>query len=291
MEISHQFTRCYFSCFNVSPEFASVFKFPKGKGGGDFTIKYVNAGFNKEAEFGEFFIEFNEKVKEHKLAQALEKAGATQVTIMTFANNDGNESASNALLRVWTVQKQTGYSYIFGECQVALFTKTRAKFGESQKKQETFEFDEKTAAAIKQSLADLGETNKQSLAEIEAVSGKVDKVQEGVSQIIPELKAENDKLKQKIKELVLSRDQQEQKTGVATARINMEIDKADKLGVEIVELKAELRRRVQEIKYLQEVANLTEAVKQAHSLEFYLKRVGECLDENNQREHKCAKYD
>ena len=129
------------------------------------------------------------------------------------------------------------------------------------------------------------------MAEIEAGSGKVDEVQGEISQIIPELKAKIEMLQKVHQELILSRDQEEAKTVEATKRVNIEIDKADKLDVEIVELKAELRRSVQEIKYLQEVANLTEAVKQAHSLEFYLKRVGECLDENNQREHKCAKYD
>ena len=302
MELSHKFSRCYFSCFNVHPEFASEFKFPKSKGSGFFTVKYIDAGFNKEAEMGEFFIEFNEKVKEHKLAQALEKAGAGQVTITTFANNDGNESASNALLRVWTIQKQTGYSYRCGDCQEALLTKTQAKFAESQKKQqETSEFDEKTAAAIKQSLADLGETNKQSLAEIGAVNEKVDNIQEGVCHIIPELKAENERLKKVNQDLVLSRDQQEAKTARATQRINVECERADKLGVEsvqrmaefgveIVQLKAELQRKALEIAHLRELVNLTEAVKQAHSLEYQLKRVGERLDDYEST-CKCARCD
>jgi hypothetical protein len=109
----------------VDPEFASAFKLPKSKGGGFFTIKYLDAGFNKEAEMGEFFIEFFEKVKEHKLAQALERAGAGQVTITTFANNDGNESASNALLRVWAVSNKTGIRYTQGECSEALLRRAK----------------------------------------------------------------------------------------------------------------------------------------------------------------------
>jgi len=167
----------------VDPEFASVFKFPKSKGGGFFTIKYLDAGFNKEAEMGEFFIEFFEKVKEHKLAQALERAGAGQVTITTFANNDGNESASNALLRVWTVQKQTGYSYRSGDCQEALLTKTQARFAESQKKQqETSEFDEKIKEAINRSLALQEDTN----AKVAAVGGDVELIKDGVCAVIPD---------------------------------------------------------------------------------------------------------
>ena len=280
----------------MDPEFASAFKFPKSKGGGFFTIKYLDAGFNKEAEMGEFFIEFFEKVKEHKLAQALEKAGAGQVTITTFANNDGNESASNALLRVWTVQKQTGYSYRSGDCQEALLTKTQARFAESQKKQqETSEFDEKTVAAIKQSLAELGETNKQSLAEIGAVSGKVDyvgtkvnNIQQGVCEIISELKAKIEFQDRVIQEVKLSRDQQEAKTAQATKRINVEIEKVDKLSMEIIELKTKLWSKVKEIEHLREIANMTDAIKQAHSLHFHLKRFSERLDEDECK--KCAKY-
>ena len=109
----------------MSPEFASAFKFPKSKGEGFFTIKYLDAGFDKEAKMGEFFVEFNAKVKEHKLAQALERAGAGQVTITTFANNDGNESASQALCRVWAVSNKTGIRYTQGECNEALMIKAK----------------------------------------------------------------------------------------------------------------------------------------------------------------------
>ncbi len=286
MGVSYQFTRCYLTCFNVDPEFASAFKFPKSRGGGFFTIKYMDAGFDKEAEMGEFFIEFNEKVWGHKLTEELEKAGATQVYITTFTNNDGNESAANALLRVWSVAERTGHGFKAGECQEALLAKTQAKLAESKKKPDTAELDEKTSAAIKQSLAEI-ETVK---FKVEGVDGKVDTIQEGVCQIIPDLKAENEKLKKSIKDLVLSRDQQEYKTGIATARINVEIEKADKLGVENLGLRAENARLKDQVKSLQDQLNLAEAVKQVFSLEFQLKRVGERLDEN-ERELKRARQD
>jgi hypothetical protein len=289
--------RCFFVCFNVNPEFAREFKFAKSKGGGEFTIQYMNAGFNQEAEFGEFYIEFAEYIWEHKLVEALETAGASQVFVTTFPSKDWNESAANALCRVLTVMNKTGISYTQGKCSETVLTKAQAKFAESQKKQyETSEFDEKTAAAIKQSLADIGETNKQSLAEIGAVNGKVDNIQEGVCHIIPELKTELERVKKVNQDLVLSRDQQEAKTARATHRINVEIERADALGVENVELKAEhdelkakLRRQALEIEHLREVVNLSEAIKHAHSLEFHLKRVGERLneDENTRKYARC----
>ena len=196
-EISRRFIRGYCSAFNAEPELAQNFKFFKSNGVNEFSIKHMEAGFNKEAGLGEFFFEFGEAVYEHKLIKALEKAGATQVTIMTFANNDANESASNALLRVWTVAAKSGVGYIRGACQEALLAKTKAK-QQSAKEQAATSFDEeKTAAAIKQSLAELGEVNKQSFnkigvvdGKVDTVDGKMDKVQEGVCVIIPEYKAE-----------------------------------------------------------------------------------------------------
>jgi chromosome segregation ATPase len=190
--------RVYFTCFNVDQSFARNFKFPKSKGDGFFTVKYMFAAFDKEAEAGEFYVEFEERVWEHKLIEALEAAGATQVIPQTFAHNDGNESASDALLRVWNLSDRTGLCYFQGECQEALQTKTSAKLKESKKKRVASEFDEKTAAAIKQSLSDIGETNKQSLAGIGNVSGKVEIIDEKVSDIGENVVSINSQIKEMI---------------------------------------------------------------------------------------------
>ncbi len=45
------------NCFNVGPSTAEDLKFYK-RGGGEFEIKHMDAAFDKEAQFGEFFIEF-----------------------------------------------------------------------------------------------------------------------------------------------------------------------------------------------------------------------------------------
>jgi molecular chaperone GrpE (heat shock protein) len=121
------------------------------------------------------------------------------------------------------------------------------------------------------------------------VDVKVDTIQEGMCQIIPELKTEIENLKQKNKELVLSRDQQEAKTAQATKRINAETDRAHNLGVENLELKAGLQRKEKEIKRLQGEVDLMDAVKHIYSLSTQMTDLFQLIDEN-ERAHKCARY-
>lgn len=153
-ESSARFNRVAVFCFNVSPEFAASFKFQKSRGQEEFDIKYMLAAFDKEAGSGEFFIEFGEKVWEHKLVDSFQSQGAGQVTAMTFANNDGNESAANALVHIMTSQKKSGDGYIRGTCPPALYAKAHAKMEEAHRQEllGAKEFDEKTSAAIKFSL-------------------------------------------------------------------------------------------------------------------------------------------
>ena len=108
------------------------------------------------------------------------------------------------------------------------------------------------------------------------------------NKIIAELKAKIEFLERVIQDEKLSLDQEEAKTEQATKRINVEIEKVNKLSMENIELKAKLWSKVQEYEHLQEVVNLTEAIKQAHSLHFHLKRLDERLDEDKCM--KCAKY-
>lgn len=148
-------SRYFVTCFGVTPEFAANFKFQKSKGQGEFGIKYMLAVFNKEAESGEFFIEFEEYVWSHKLIASFHLQGACQVTAITFAHNDGGESAANALARIMTAaQKKSGEGFSRGACTPALYTKVHAKMEEAHRREQLSakEFDEKTSAAIKLSL-------------------------------------------------------------------------------------------------------------------------------------------
>jgi hypothetical protein len=125
---------------------------------------------------------------------------------------------------------------------------------------------------------------------------RVDDVNENI-QIVRELEAERESLQQAIKENTLALAEEEKRTDEAMKRLKAESERADKLAVEIVELKAELRRIVQEKEHFRELTNPTEAIKQAqeatkqaHSLEYQLKRVGERLDDD-ECACKCARCD
>ena len=112
------------------------------------------AAFDKEAWSGDFFIEFDECVYEHLLVECFKSQGAGQVTTSTFASNDADESAANALVCIMTSQKKYGDGYTRGICNPDLYTKVHNKM-EAAHKQEQLgakEFDEKTSAAIKFSL-------------------------------------------------------------------------------------------------------------------------------------------
>lgn len=121
-------SRFFVVCFNVDISFTEMFKFPKSRGHGDFTIRYMEAAFNPEAWSGEFFIEFNENVWEHKLIECFQNQGAGQVCTMTFPNNDGSDSASSALLRVRETAAKTGCQYTKGECSRVLREKTARRW-------------------------------------------------------------------------------------------------------------------------------------------------------------------
>jgi hypothetical protein len=140
-------------CYKVSPLFAEEFSFPKLRGGGHFTINYMYAAFKKEEEYGVFYIDFNEQVLEHKLVQRFEELGASQVIVVTFQNNDNDESASNALAHVRLLAEKTSHEVIRGECLPTLYNKATAKLNEMNKKNDGIEFEEKTRAALIASIA------------------------------------------------------------------------------------------------------------------------------------------
>jgi len=81
--------------------------------------------------------------------------GAASVTVLTFQHNDGNHSAASALNRVTKLASSPGFKLITtGSCNPKLQAKAK-ELAEKEhvKLNTTTEFDEKTQAVIKQSLA------------------------------------------------------------------------------------------------------------------------------------------
>jgi hypothetical protein len=236
----------------VNPEFAGAFKFPKGRGEGYFTIKYVYAAFNKEAEMGEFYMEFEERVWSHKLVEALENAGATQITIMTFANNDGNESASNALARVRMVGDKTNETFIQGTTGEVFLNQARAKLNASRQAKVSAEFDEKTQAALKESLT--------------TIDGKVDKVAEGVCTIIPDYQQEIARLKLVVAHKTKECDRQEYERGKKTEECNKLTKKLLEANEQNLALKTECQKLQDNNTLLQDQVCLAKEIARLHKI-------------------------
>lgn len=173
----------------------------KARNAGIFNINYISAALNREAYSAEIYLEFQEALRVSNLADQLEDQGACQVNIMTFKHNDGNDSASNALVRVWTAAEKTGEEYTRGDPSKDLLEKAKIKFEtEKKQKEEDLKNDAKLNEGIRQSLAEMkdkvvdvdekmtgvGDRVVQIDQKVDTMEVKIANVQEGVCSIIPD---------------------------------------------------------------------------------------------------------
>lgn len=206
--------RFYVSGFNIDEAFVRGLVIHKARNAGDFTINFMDAAFNTATFSGEIFIEFQETIRVCTLISQLEAHGACQVTVVTFKIGDANESASNALLRVWMSAEKTGCRFQRGTVSKELLEKTQAKHAtEKQKQVENAKDEAKIQVAIQMSLDGMGD-------KVNDIGGKVEDIQQGVCGIIPDyqklLREMTEKLAHKTKEV----DRIEQKMGKMTHEIN-----------------------------------------------------------------------
>jgi hypothetical protein len=260
------------TCFNVSPDFASSFKFWKSRGASEFNIKYLEAAFDKEAGSGEFFFEFDEKVWEHKLIENLRFHGACQVMTSTFTNNDGNESASNALLRVFKSQEKTNIKHTRGTCPPALIAKIQAKKAAEALSQASSskEFDEKTMAAMRQSLA-LQEETKAAVVKVEgglesvkdgiqSQVVKLEGIEHGVCNVIPDYQKEIALLKSQLTHKTALCDRIEGQKGRLTYEINRQKFEIAESIAERESLRNEKKTHLKTIQDLQEQLDMCKGI-------------------------------
>lgn len=249
-------SRYYISCFNVTPEFAASFKFPKSNGNGEFKIAYMEAAFNREAGSGEFFFDFVDYVWEHKLVECFQSQGAGQVMPSTFANNDGGDSASNALLYVLASQEKSNIKYTRGTCPPALFAKVQAKKAAEAivKASSSKEFDEKTMAAMKLSLA-LQEETKAAVVKVEgglesvkdgilSQVVKLEGIEHGVCNVIPDYQKEIALLKSQLAHKTALCDRIEGQKAYQTREINKVNGEKEALTRENKRLAAQLQENI-----------------------------------------------
>ena len=216
---------------------------PKARNAGEFTIKFMEASFNKEACSGEFFIEFDEKVWGNTLLKQFEDSGAGDVYIATFKHNDGNDSAASALLRVWALGERTGITYTRGVCPDGLMSKARAKQAEAKRTTRETEFDDKTQAAIRLSMQSME-------GKMDQFGDQIASVETGVCKTIPYYQGEIEKLRAALARKTLDCDKQEARVADMT-RVKNELRDANYFIVDLQQENKRLKRDVQMLEALE----------------------------------------
>ena len=141
--------------YNAFKENLEDFSLPKARENGEMPTVFTQYALNESTGTAEGFMEFQEQVWSHQIQSQWEQLGAASVTVLTFQNNDGNHSAASALNRVTKLASSPGFKLITtGSCNPKLQAKAK-ELAEKEhvKLNTTTEFDEKTQAVIKQSLA------------------------------------------------------------------------------------------------------------------------------------------
>ena len=299
---SVKLSRCYIQCFNVEPGFTHAFSLPKSKGTGEFTIVHMDSAFNKEGWFGEFYLEFKEVVWENRIIEQFEELGAGQVHVVTFKHNDGNDSASNALLRVWELAEKTGYRETRGECSSQLMAKAKAKLEQHKDKQvEEKEWDEKTQAVMRATLdgikdvqeevqtvkVELGNAEANLTAELHSLKAEFNDTVAKLTAQVATLQADKQALNQENKRINLLRDQLEAKVGRETNtqnKLDIAIEDKELADKKIRELNGIIQAMSEQIKTYQALDVVNRALELSD-------RVFKTIDDTAERELKRARTD
>ena len=228
---------------------------------------YMDAAFNNEAESAEIFMHFEDKVWDNKLIQQLEKLGACQVFVTTFTNNDGNESAANALVRVWTTAEKYGYQLIKGVCPDPLLSKAKAKYNKALQEPTDTWSKEKIQAAINMSIAGM-ETKIDNVdgkvdnvgGKIDNFEGKIDNMHDGVCNIIPDYQKELKELKEKLTHKTKEVDRIEYQKGLVTKERNQLREKIYEIQDETNEFKSKNQILERELEDKSEIIKAKDAL-------------------------------
>ena len=251
------------------------FRLPKARGGGYFETSFMLATHNKATDSGEFFMEFNEPVYDNKLEECFQAYGVASVNIVTFAQNDGWESAAAALYRVMqTAEREGVYVHQTGACSSAVMARTQAKRDVDTQLKEATAFDEKTQAVLKMSLESIAEKMDQH----GEISGKImeqtSEANQGIQELLKvklELQQEKDNHENTRRAMQLARDRTEHKLGEKTWAEN-------KKEVEIKMMRDELQHLRLHIDSMTGITSLLQARIQEQATT--IDRLGECIEAN-----------
>jgi hypothetical protein len=182
--------RCYVSTFSATESILREFSLSKGNGRGGvgegvIPLVFSEFAFNEESRLTEGVMEFtSDKVHTSRVQSAfadLMGLPSAYVNIGTFQKNDGDRSAAAAINMVRKMAKSPGFKLVVGngggKCPAKLndvAEKLREKTEQSERDAYNRDFNEKLAAAMKQSALETGEKLDKSVGGVAAVDGKVD---------------------------------------------------------------------------------------------------------------------
>ena len=210
------------SAFALSVEaFENFHNLPNDSSGNPLVFKYGSFDHSKGAV--EVYMQFKEQVYPNKVVEYFEKdMGANQVVATPLPDFVSKKGALESVLKLGA---ETGVSFSQGEIH-----KDLKHLLTMPQQQSNAEFDEKTAAAFKASLADFGvkvEQMQGGVAAVDgkmtAVDGKMTAVDGKMDQLIKNqayLEAKAVRLEREIVEHKLKRDQTERKLGLQTEAKN-----------------------------------------------------------------------
>lgn len=244
----------------------------------------MEAAFDKQMGSGEFFLEFVEKVREHKLAQSFQAQGAGQVTTITFAHNDGESSAANALSCVLATQAVTNSKYTRGSCPQSLIDKVKEiQAAAAKEKAVDREFNEKYAAALALSVKDvttdvrvvkeevqsqgvkleaLGNDMQSQNIKLDSQSEDIVDIKQGVRNVTFDLLERIKQLEREVEYHKTQRNIQEGKTAVQTGKVNKEKELVAAKDQELVALRKREEGLLERIKELEMNLQVCKAIEQ-----------------------------
>ena len=127
---------------------------PKVRSAGEVPMLSSTFALNISTGAAEGYMEFQEQIWSNNLIDRFEELGTTAVNVLTFQNNDGNHSAASAYNRVMKVAASSNFTLINnGALNHKVLAKAKELQAAEQAQISSSEFDEKTQAVIKQSLA------------------------------------------------------------------------------------------------------------------------------------------
>ena len=262
-----------------------MFEYQKGEK----SVKYLEAGFNKDRQSGDFFIEFEDQIHDNELELSFQAQHAKGVNVMTFPNDNG-KSASDALLHVMAVQDKYGVKITRGVFPASLKKSFEAQKAAQDKKVLEQEFNEKTQAAEKASLDEfkskLGEVHDevQGLGhfqqgikddvlsignDVQSYGVKMEAGFEGVKQevrsFIPDFQERIKQLEKEVEYHKNQRDIQEGKTAAQTTKVNQkdkEIAMLLKREEALVKREDSLVARIKELENALLISNTVEKLQE-----------------------------